>query len=126
MGSVDNFPCCNPSTNAANTSWYSGSPVAPDSFVRSNTEIVSTVLGKAFMKCDTEKGRYKRTCMTPVFSPALFKAFTVSATVSPPEPMITVICFASLAPLYSNSSYFLPVIFSNALITSSTIPGVLS
>src|SRR5664279_4144886 len=108
FGNFFSLPCCNASTNVDNTSWYIGSPAAPDSFVLSNTPIDFTEAGNTFIKCSKENGLYNRTVITPVFPPAAFNAFTVSATVSLPEPIMMVTCSASAAPVYSNSSYFLP------------------
>ena len=78
FGNVLILPCWKASTMVASTSWYIGSPAAPDSLVRSSTAIDFTVAGNDFDKMIKEKGLNKRTCITPIFSPAAFKAFTVS------------------------------------------------
>ena len=103
LGNFFNFPCCNASTKVASTSWYIGSPAAPDSLVLSNTAIDLTDPGNTLSKCSIENGLYKRTAITPVFLPDLFNAITVSSTVSLPEPIMIVISSASAAPLYSKS-----------------------
>ena len=50
-------------------SWYSGSPGAPGSFVRSSTAIARTVGGSAPANASPENGRKSRTFTTPTFSP---------------------------------------------------------
>ena len=60
-----------------------------------------------------------------LISKADFIACMVSETVSPPEPITTIIRSASAAPVYSKSSYFLPVIAAKSFITCSTMAGIL-
>ena len=43
--------CVTASMNAVTTSWYSGSPVAPGSLVRSSTAIALVVAGSTAKKC---------------------------------------------------------------------------
>ena len=50
-------PAATASASAVTTSWYSGSPAAPGSLVRSSTAIVLTVAGSASTKCSTANGR---------------------------------------------------------------------
>ena len=45
------------SMKAVQTSWYSGSPSAPGSLVRSSTVIRSAVAGMTASRCSAEKGR---------------------------------------------------------------------
>ena len=56
---------------ASTTSKYNGSPLAPASFVRSNTQILFAVFGRAAKKYFLENGRYRCTVTNPNFSPFL-------------------------------------------------------
>ncbi len=80
------------------TSWYSGSPGAPGSFVRSSTAIARTVGGSAPANASAENGRKSRTFTTPTFSPPATSASTVSSTAPTPEPISTTTRSASGAP----------------------------
>ena len=61
------------SLSAATTSRYSGSPIAPGSFVLSRTEIFLTVSGIASIRACAQNGLYRRTFTTPTFSPAFIR-----------------------------------------------------
>ena len=80
------------------TSWYSGSPAEPISLVRSSTATALTVFGSAATNLSTSKGRNRRTCTKPTFSPAAFSAATASRAVPDTEPMATTTRSASGAP----------------------------
>src|SRR5690349_12766727 len=64
VGQGDTPSAC-ASASAAVTSRYSGSPVAPGSFVRSSTAMLRTVLGSAARNALQANGRYRRTFNTP-------------------------------------------------------------
>ncbi len=90
------------STSAVTTSWYSGSPMAPGSLVRSSTAIERTVFGSALTKACVSNGRYRRTVSKPTFSPAATSLVTASREAPTPEPICTSTRSASGAPLYQN------------------------
>ena len=97
-GRVGKAPCDAASANSVSTSWYSGSPTAPGSLVRSSTAIALVVFGSAAKKWSGENGRNRWTCTTPTFSPCAVRKSTVSRAVSAPEPMTTSTRSASGAP----------------------------
>ena len=113
--------------NAVLTSRYRGSPSVPALFVLSRTAILLTVSGIAFTNSIELNGLNRRTFNSPIFSFLFFiNQWTVSSTVSQPEPIITITYLASLAPIYSNGLYFLPVSFPKSFIESLTMSYALS
>ena len=95
--------CGHCSTSAVTTSWYSGSPMAPGSLVRSSTAIDFTLFGSAATKASVSKGRYSRTVSRPTFSPAAVSCSTASRDAPTPDPICTSTRSASGAPQYQNS-----------------------
>ncbi len=77
------------SASAVMTSWYSGSPVAPGSLVRSSTATRCTVAGRAAASASPGNGRYSRIVTTPTRSPAALIASTASAAALAPDPIST-------------------------------------
>ncbi len=86
------------SASVVTTSWNSGSPTAPGSFVRSSTAIELTVAGSAASRASVGNGRNKRIVASPTFSPSATSFATVSPTAPEPEPIITMTRSASGAP----------------------------
>ena len=78
------------SASAVTTSWYSGSPCAPGSFVRSSTAIASVLDGSESINARPEKGRNRRTFTNPTRSPDATSASTASSAAPHPEPIITI------------------------------------
>ena len=91
-------PAVSSSTSAVTTSWYSGSPGAPGSFVRSSTAIRRTVDGIAATSASVENGRNSRTFTAPTRSPRAIRASTVSSTAPHPDPMSSTTRSASGCP----------------------------
>ncbi len=83
---------------AVTTAWYSGSPTAPGSFVRSRTAMARTVDGRAATTWSTGNGWKRRTFRTPTRAPAAFSVSTVSSTAPMADPITTTTRSASGAP----------------------------
>ena len=91
-------PAAARSARAVTTSWYSGSPAAPGSLVRSSTATRRTVAGRAAARASAGNGRYSRTVTRPTLSPAGVSASTASAAAPAADPISTSTRSASGAP----------------------------
>jgi hypothetical protein len=91
-------PAAARSARAQTTSWYSGSPAAPGSLVRSSTATRRTLPGRAAASASDGKGRYSRTVTRPTFSPAALSASVASVAAPAAEPISTSTRSASGAP----------------------------